>query len=140
MCNKGEWFEEIKQFSGTVACAPKNVLKVEGIGTVPGTLNGRKVILTDVLYVPELNGQLISVKNIQKTGYSVIFKNDVAFIEKSREKFKFARLNEKGQYVSQFEPTKASTYFVNHSAELWHRRMGHSSNITSIKRNGFASF
>ncbi|GBO26400.1 hypothetical protein AVEN_6625-1 [Araneus ventricosus] len=82
----------------------------------------------DVLYVPELNGQLISVKNIQKTGYSVIFKIDVAFIEKSMEKFEFARLNKKGQYVSQFEPTKASTYFVNHSAELWHRRMGHSSN------------
>ncbi|GBM30067.1 Copia protein [Araneus ventricosus] len=129
MCNKGEWFEEIKPFSGTVACASKNdVLKVEGIGTVPGTLNSRKIILTYVLYVPELNGQFISVKNIQKTGYSVIFKNDVAFIEKSREKFEFARLNEKGQYVSQFEPTKASTYFVNHSAELWHRCMGHSSN------------
>ncbi|GBM52470.1 hypothetical protein AVEN_36321-1 [Araneus ventricosus] len=80
MCNKGEWFEEIKPFSGTVACASKNILKVE------------------------------------------------AFIEKSREKFEFARLNEKRQYVSQFEPTKASTYFVNHSAELWHRRMRHSSN------------
>ncbi|GBO02299.1 hypothetical protein AVEN_21646-1 [Araneus ventricosus] len=91
MCNKGEWFEEIKPLSGTVACASKNdVLKVEGIGTVPGTLNGRKAILTYVLYVPELNIQLISIKNIQKTGYSVIFKNDVAFIDKSREKFEFA--------------------------------------------------
>ncbi|GBM12356.1 hypothetical protein AVEN_142983-1 [Araneus ventricosus] len=123
MCNKGEWFEEIKPFSGTVACASKkDVLKVEGIGTVPGTLNGRKIILTNVLYVPELNGHLISVKNIQKTGYSVIFKNNVAVIEKSSEKFEFARLNKKGQYASQFEPIKASTYFVNHSAELWHRR------------------
>ena len=129
MCNRGDWFEEIKPFSGTIECASKNdVLKIQGIGTVPGILSGRKIILTDVLYVPDLNGQLISVKNIQKTGYSVIFKNDVAIIEKSSEKFEFARLNEKGQYVSKFEPIKASTYIANHDAELWHRRMGHSSN------------
>ncbi|KFM77017.1 Copia protein, partial [Stegodyphus mimosarum] len=128
MCNKGERFEEIKPFSGTVACASKNdVLKVEGIGTVSGTLNGKEILLKDVLYVPELNGQLISVKNIQKAGYSVIFKNDVAVIENRNEKFEFAKLNEKGQYVSQFEPVKASTYIANHNAELWHRRMGHSS-------------
>ncbi|GBM65136.1 hypothetical protein AVEN_185778-1 [Araneus ventricosus] len=75
ICNKGEWFEEIEPFSGTVACASKNdIIKVEDIGSVPRTLNGRKIILTDVLYVPELNGQLISVKNIQKTSYVVILR------------------------------------------------------------------
>lgn len=39
-----------------------------------------------VLYVPELNGELISVKILQKAGYSVIFRNDVAVVEKGTDK------------------------------------------------------
>ena len=78
--------------------------------------------------MPELNDQLISVKNIQKTGYSMTFKNDATIIEKDTEKFEFATLNEKGQYVSEFEPIKASTYLAHYNTELWGRPMQHPHN------------
>lgn len=79
MCSKQEWFKEMRPHRRTVTCASKvEVLEVKGIGKIVGMLNGREITLTEVLYISELNGQLISVKNIQKAGYSVIFTNNVA--------------------------------------------------------------
>lgn len=45
---------------------------------------------------------------------------NVALIEKSSEKFKFARLNKKGHYAGQFEPINASTYFVKSGCRIMH--------------------
>ena len=39
-----------------------------------------------------------------------------------------AQLNDKGHYVSEFRPIKAVASVAKHSSDLWHRRMGHSSN------------
>lgn len=123
MCRRGEWFDDIKSFSGSVACASKSdTLKIEGIGTVSGTLRGKKITLTDVFYVPDLNGELILDKNIQKAGYSVVFKNDKAIVEKGNECFVMAQLNEKGHYISEFQPIKAATRVAEHATDFWHRR------------------
>ena len=131
MCSKPEWFDDLQPFSGNVKCASrKDVLKIEGIGSICGTLNDKKITLSEVLYVPELNGELISVKDIQTKGYTVIFENGVAVVEKQNERFVVAKLNELGQYICDFKPVKAiaNVSVAENDAELWHRRMGHSSN------------
>ena len=75
MCSQSKWFDDLKSFFGSVACASKNdTLKIEGIGRISGVLNGKKIILTYVLYVPDLNREVISVKNIQRAGYSIILR------------------------------------------------------------------
>ncbi|GBM04746.1 Copia protein [Araneus ventricosus] len=83
MCSQREWFEELKPFSGTVSCATKSsLLEVAVIGVIRGRLkNGQEIVLTNVLFIPELHGNLISVKQIQKAGYSVLFKGNKVIVK-----------------------------------------------------------
>ncbi|GBM21244.1 Copia protein, partial [Araneus ventricosus] len=83
MCSQREWFEELKPSSGTVSCAAKSrLLEVAGIGVIRGRLkNGQEIVLKNVLFIPELNGNLISVKQIQKAGYSILFKDNKAIVK-----------------------------------------------------------
>ncbi|GBN94164.1 Copia protein [Araneus ventricosus] len=99
MCSQREWFEELKPSSGAVSCAAKSSLLE------------------------------VSVKQIQKTGYSVLFKDNKAIVKGKNKTFVLCELNSKGQYVSDFIPTVSNTFLAeSEEAELWHRRSGHSGN------------
>ncbi|GBN11112.1 hypothetical protein AVEN_248399-1 [Araneus ventricosus] len=89
MCSQREWFEELKPSSGTVFCSAKSsLLKVADIGLIHGRLkNGQEIVLTNVLFIPELNVNLISVKQIQKAGYSVLFKGNKAIVKGKNKTF-----------------------------------------------------
>lgn len=80
--------------------------------------------------VLDLNAELISVKNIQKVGYSDIFKNDVAIVEKCKKRFAMAKLSDKRYYVTEFTPIKFAAHVIEHDADtdLLQRRLGHLSN------------
>ncbi|GBM33837.1 Copia protein, partial [Araneus ventricosus] len=131
MCSQRECFEELKPTSGTVSCAAKSsLLEVAGKSVIRGRLkNGQEIVLTNVLFIPELNGNLISVKQIQKAGYSVLFKDNKAIVKGKNKTFVLCELNSKGQYISDFIPTVSNTFMAEtEEAELWHRRLGHSGN------------
>ncbi|GBL79610.1 Copia protein [Araneus ventricosus] len=131
MCSQSEWFEELKPSSRTVSCAAKSsLLEVVSTGVIRGRLkNGQEIVLTNVLFIPELNGNLISVKQIQKAGYSVLFKDNKAIVKGKDKIFVLCELNSKGQYVSDFIPTVSNTFVAEtEDAELWHRRLGHFGN------------
>lgn len=76
----------------------------------------------------DINRELILFKNMQKTGYNVTFKNDVAVVEECNEHYIMAKFNEKGYYISEFTPIKAAVKNVEHDAgiDLWHIRLGYS--------------
>ncbi|GBN23544.1 Copia protein [Araneus ventricosus] len=131
MCSQREWFEELKPSSGTVSCAAKSsLLEVAGTGVIRSRLkNGQEIVLTNVLFIPELNGNLISVKQIQKAGYSELFKDNKAIVKGKNKTFVLCEQNSKGQYISDFIPTVSNTLVAEtEEAELWHRRLGHSGN------------
>ncbi|GBM64842.1 Copia protein [Araneus ventricosus] len=91
--------------------------------------NGQEIVLTNILFILELNGNLISVKQIQKAGYYVLFKDNKAIVEGKNKTFVLCELNSKGQYVSDFIPTVSNTFVAEtEEAERWHRRLGHSGN------------
>lgn len=125
MSSHREWFASINPKTGTVKCASKSaLLKIEGIGDICGkTVNGVQITLKDVLYVPELNGQLISVKNIEAAGLGVIFRNETVYIETKNERLEFGHLDSCGQYFSNFSPDINTALVAND--DLWHRRLGH---------------
>ncbi|GBL73934.1 Retrovirus-related Pol polyprotein from transposon TNT 1-94 [Araneus ventricosus] len=136
MCSQREWFEELKPSSGTVSCAAKSsLLEVAGTGEIRGRLkNGQEIVLTNVLFIPELNGNLIAVKQIQKAGYSVLFKDNKAIVKGKNKAFALCELNSKGQYASDFITTVSNTFVAEtEEAELWHRRLGHSGNHALTK-------
>ncbi|GBM94720.1 Copia protein [Araneus ventricosus] len=129
MCSQREWFEELKPSSGTVSCAAKSsLLEVAGIGVIRGRLkNGHEIVLTNILFIPEFKGNLIAIKQIQKGGYSVLFKDNKAIVKGKNKTFVLCELNFKGQYVSDLIPTVSNTFVAEtEEAELWQRRLGHS--------------
>ncbi|GBN66968.1 Copia protein [Araneus ventricosus] len=134
MCSQREWFEELKPSSGTVSCAAKSsLLEVTGTGVIRGRLkNGQEIVLTNVLFIPELNGNLISVKQIQNAGYSVLFKDNKAIVKGKNKTFVLCELNSKDTLVT-FIPTVSNTYVAEtEEAELWHHRLGHSGNHAKL--------
>ncbi|GBO45116.1 Copia protein [Araneus ventricosus] len=131
MCSQREWFEELKPSSGTVSCAAKSsLLEVAGTGALRGRLkNGQEIVLINVLFIPELNVNLISVKQIQKAGYSVLFKDNKVIVKGKNKTFVWRELNSKGQYVSDFITTVSNTFVAEtEEAELSRRRLGYSGN------------
>ncbi|GBO12973.1 Copia protein [Araneus ventricosus] len=115
MCSQRERSEELKPSFGTVSCAAKSsLLEVAGTGVIRGRLkNGQEIVLTNVLFIPKLNGNLISVKQIQKAGYSVHFKDNKAIVKGKNKTFVLCELNSKGQYVSDLIPTVSNTFVLN---------------------------
>ncbi|GBM33990.1 hypothetical protein AVEN_166423-1 [Araneus ventricosus] len=62
------------------------VLQVEGIGIIRGEIsNNVNLNLKYVLYVTNLNGQLLSVQKIEAAGICVIFKKEEVFLEKENK-------------------------------------------------------
>ncbi|GBN36694.1 hypothetical protein AVEN_51279-1 [Araneus ventricosus] len=131
ICSQREWFEELKPSPGTVSCAAKSsFLEVTGKGLTRGRLkNIQEIVLTNVLFIPGLNGNLISVKQIQKAEYSVLFKDNKAIVKRKNKTFVLCELNSKEQYISDFIPTVSNIFVVEtEEAELLHRRLRHSGN------------
>lgn len=130
MCSNEKYFTSLKPSSGSIKCASKSaILEIKGVGNIIGkTSNGTEITLNEVLYVPELNGQLISVRKIESANYAVVFKNEKVFLEKGRNCFIFGKRDSNGQYVSDFIPNK-ETVLVSEENDnyLWHRRLGHPS-------------
>ncbi|GBM03164.1 hypothetical protein AVEN_70586-1 [Araneus ventricosus] len=99
MCSQREWFEVLKPSSGTVSCAAKSSLLE------------------------------VAAKQIQKAGYSVLFKDNKAIVKGKNKTFVLCELNSKRQYISDFIPTVLNTFVAEkEEAKLWHRRLGHSGN------------
>lgn len=128
MCSIEKYFKSIVPSSGTVKCASKSTtLEIKGVGNIVGKISdGTEITLKDVLYVPDLNGQLISVRKIESANYAVIFQNEKVFIEKERKRFCFGMRDLNGQYISDFVPNSEIVLLSKDDDHtLWHRRLGH---------------
>ena len=77
MTGKMEWFKELWEVKGqmTITLEDDTVLRAEGIGNVPFmTLNGKKgTYIEDVLYIPRLKANLISVAQVDKQNMTILF-------------------------------------------------------------------
>lgn len=80
-----------------------------------------------MLLVPEINGQLVSVKSIESAGFTVVFKDERVFVQSERENIHLATRTEGDQYRCDFQPLNASAMStsVNADGMPWHRRLGH---------------
>lgn len=55
-------------------CIKKTNLEIKGVRNITGKLSiGMEIILNNVLYVSNLNGQLISVIKIEDANYAIFF-------------------------------------------------------------------
>lgn len=129
----------LKRVRAGVIVAGGKVLKATGRGTVAGQVKGSdgrliSVTLSDVLYVPDLDANLLSVKSITRKGARVVFERqqDKAYIEVGSNKLpirtsgdlyviEIASING-GAATPTLREANARTAIT---AELVHRRLGH---------------
>jgi hypothetical protein len=103
--------------------------KAQGIGTLSFQRESRKPLrFVDVLYVPGLTKNLISVSTLEDKGFEVTFRGEKVYI---RPKGSIAKMDKvigvhsDKVYRLHFEPVKALVSSSTDLGESWHRWMGH---------------
>lgn len=139
MCGNNETFVNLNEStSGKVNLANKASTDIKGRGFVSliTNLDGKinNVNIKDILYVPELRTNLLSVDKIYVKGFNVIFKSDTAtVVDKNRKAVLKADRTDDGLYylrTTRIEDSANAEWNDNittklSSAETWHRKMGH---------------
>jgi hypothetical protein len=103
--------------------------KAQGIGTVSFQReSGKPLRITDVLYVPGLTKNLISVLTLEDEGFEVTFHGGKVYSrpkESTAKMDKVIGIRSEKVYRLHFEPTKALVNKSTELSELWHRRKAH---------------
>lgn len=79
----------------------------------------------NVLYVPEIAKNLVSVSAMTGKGAEVLFENDKCYITKDEKTMNIGHLTNSNLYVINTEPDYANVASSKASLEVWHCRFGH---------------
>lgn len=129
MSNRKEWYENMYSYVSPITVANKEQLLSEGKGTVHVNISDSVNKISDVLYVPNLATNLLSVSNMVKKGFDVLFTSKGAQIFESSGCQVTGNViatasNHKGMYRLDMSSHALCTT-TKESAMLWHRRLGH---------------
>lgn len=120
--------KDFKPCESAVETANRESMSVMGRGKVEIQLSeergGTYVTLEDVLYVPDLNGNLLSVGRIEERGFHVTFAEGKAEVTKDTGELILTATRE-GRLYSVKEATKSTMLAQTKNTALWHRRLGH---------------
>ena len=129
MCSNREFFIDLdEQRKGQIMLADGQKLTILGIGN--GYLNCmlnnqcKQIKVTDVLYVPQLKGNLISVRKLTDKELTVVFENEECQIMKDNKLLACATLHN-GLY--ELNSSECALMSVDNTAciHVWHNRFGH---------------
>ena len=120
-----------------VTLADNSVKYSEGIGSgnITYTKDGKEVkfLVTNVLYVPKLSINLLSVRVLTKRGYKVTFMHDECHIYLDGECILTARVNSNLYAIeNKIQLAAVSRCKSKDCIHVWHRKLGHR-DIKSIK-------
>lgn len=96
----------------------------------------------NVLYVPDLNVNLLPVSQIVKKNSTVVFNIDGCSVYDSNKKLIASGVHENGLFKLNFSNTEAKSFHVDIRTDknLWHRRLGHINNTSLMKmKNGMVN-
>jgi hypothetical protein len=103
--------------------------KVQDIGTVSFQReSGKPLHFADVLYVPGLTKNHISVSTLEDKGFEVIFRGGKVCIRPKGSTTKMDKVigvRSEKVYMLHFEPAKTLVSSNTNLSELWHKRMAH---------------
>ena len=141
ICNNEMHFESLtKQPRRPVEVGEGQHVVVAGIGNVRGAavVDGKQheVVMKDVLYVPTMICNLISVSKERRSGFYILFDGerlDDGFCKivhkESGQVFVHGKELSEGLYDALFRPKNMSRALVTSSVkqQIWHKRLGHAS-------------
>lgn len=133
--------------SGKIHIANNETLNVEARGDATINLNGIMITIENVLYVPKLNGNLLSVSKMVSKGNKVVFGQNGCTIYTSNDSIITTVASKNGIYkIHDGDEQCNAASGDDNQVKLWHRRLGHmnyqsmlkmrDSAVTGIKFNG----
>lgn len=132
MTSDRERFTSLQKYTSIVEVANSEKIAVTGKGEIllsfhDSTINGMNFTMSDVLYVPNLGGSLLSIGRIEERGFRVQFADGEAkVIDKNGETVLTARRRGRLYIIEESRPSALLTRAENE--EMWHRRLGHPHN------------
>lgn len=144
MCNQEAWFKEYHLYKKpkSVSVGDSRPISVLGIGKVEVLCeNGQKgltAILEDVLLVPQLATNLLSIGRVVDKGISTVFKGDKVTFSKDNKTIATGNKLQNRLYIMNIAAVKEenpSALFcqAQRSFEEWHRTLGHASKDRILK-------
>lgn len=126
MVNNDSLLTNKEKVNSEITLAKKGkTMRADSVGQV--VLNN--CTLSDVLYVPDLMKNLLSVSAITSKGREVIFKGKEVIVRQGDTTYMQGRRNSSGLYEIQFLPEERAFYAQKEKKlDRWHRRFGHIGN------------
>jgi len=126
MTHDRKLFTELdRNISSKVKIGNGTHLKVEGKGTVAIETHSNFKLISDVLYVPEINQNLLSVSQLLDRGYKVLFE-DISCVIEDTEGTEVFNIQMKGKsFVLDFKKEQVVVHKEVNNSMLWQKRMGH---------------
>jgi hypothetical protein len=116
-------------FSQKVTLGDDYQYPIKGVGESNYKLNsGNSMKMKDVLYVPGLRKNLLSISALEKKGFRIVFIDGEVLMWAKGETLNEAIIigsEENGLYKLKGHSEAAMTYAIENSCELWHRRLAH---------------
>jgi hypothetical protein len=137
MCSSKDQFQNIAQNDQLLNFANHSFTKIRGTGNVKIKVsnenNLRSVNLNNVMYVPDLRSNLLSVGKITDKGSRMIFENNKVYIlDKDGKEIMIGQKRNHLYYVRDIllvdkrEETAASTMNISRTKiQEWHEQFGH---------------
>lgn len=140
MSCKRDWMYNMTKASvSNITVANSAPLPVQGVGSVDiYPAQGNKIQVNNVLYVPGLSVNLLSVSAVVGAGYKVIFSNQGCDIHNDTGDLICSALLKKKLYILNTRMSSESTHLTVDSKQiddtyLWHLRMGHL-NVSDVNK------
>lgn len=138
MCGDKNSFNTLDdQYAMNIVVANGETMECKGMGTINVevyTRNGPfKVELKDVLYVPSIDENLISVRAITKRGFSVIFKESGCYIDGDQGEMMIGKVSGNLWVLNEYNKNHQARETNSYCIHEWHRRMSHR-NLEDIKQ------
>ena len=140
--SRKEWFHKYEEIpSRHIYLADGRAIVARGVGTIHVKLNvngeERNGTLEEVLYIPDLHGNLFSVNKAVGRNFKVIFDDRGCAIENENGRIMAVAFREGNLYrlAASSQRVDDSAHLAaaaSHNIALWHRRLGHL-NVDSIK-------
>jgi len=135
MTNDENIFKQLHKSSvSKVRIGNDEYIPVKGKGTVAIKGNSGIKLILDVLFVPEIDLNLLSVGQLLEKGYSVVFKDKHCSIS-DPVGLEIFTIKMKGKSFSLDWMEKESAAFPStiNKTELWHKRLGHFNQATLVQ-------
>lgn len=139
MCNREEYYDgKIQPYQSKIITASGEIIAAKGIGNVKCTFNTKNgpfcVTFEDVLYVPSLEENLISVKKIVSHGMEVKFNKNGCFVKynDSNEQICIGKCFSELWKLNTIEKCFRSNVKTEYCIHDWHKKLAHR-NLEDIK-------